>query len=238
MSASSKMNSEDFFKDIKNNPSDITGSKWKGKAGIYVIEQPLINHLYPHPVFKVGFARNSLYTRLRNYKTAYGRAPITIHCIMQTGTGAKNVKGQLAHQTEKQVHEELDKLNKQADKRGEYEDGVRISEWFYDLKLILKIVASVRLEHRDRVTFSDKWLLYLEPESEQVGRTRSNAVKIGKLEDVKSSLPVATYRQSTRKPKGNLTVGGSGFKEAYTEEPNASKNKQKDIPTLVKKRLT
>ena len=88
------------------------------------------------------------------------------------------------------------------------------------------------------MTFSDKWLLYLEPESEQVGRTRSSAVKIGKLEDVKSSLPVATYRQSTRKPLGNLTVGGSGFKEAYTEEPNASKNKQKDIPTLVKKQLT
>ena len=49
---------------------------------------------------------------------------------------------------------------------------------------------------------------------------------------------VATYKKSKRKPKGNLTLGGSDFKNAFEVEPNASKTKQKNIPVLVPKRLT
>lgn len=230
------MNSEFFFKDIKERSSDLTAKSWKRKQGIYVIEQPLINQYYDNkPVFKVGYARDSLYTRLRNYKTAYGRAPFTIHCIMQTGSGAKNLKGHLAHLTEKRIHEDLDKLNLAADKKGEYEDGTRISEWFYDLDKILKVITTIRTDLQNRVTFSDNWLFYIK---ENLGRTRSQAVKIGNIEDTKSTLPVATFRQSTRKPKGNLTVGGNQFKDAFEEEPNSSKKKQKNIPTLVKQRLT
>jgi len=233
------MNSEDFFKNKKNNQTDITATYWKGIQGIYVIEQPLINTFYPEKVYKVGYARDSLYTRLRNYKTAYGRAPFTIHCIMQTGSGAKGVKGHLAHMTEKQIHGELDKLNLGADKELKYIDNdKRVSEWFYNLPEILKIIATIRSNLINRVTFSDKWEYYIEPKYALLGRTRSEAVKITQIEDVKSSLPVATYKKSKRKPKGNLTVGGSDYKNAFEVEPNASKTKQKNIPTLVPKRLT
>lgn len=232
------MDSESFFKDIKERSSDLTAKSWKGKQGIYVIEQPLLNSFYKNSVFKVGYARDSLYTRIRNYKTAYARAPFKIHCIMQTGSGAKNLKGHLAHLTEKQIHEELDKRNLAADKKDEYEDGTRVSEWFYDLPEILKVITTIRTELRDRITFSDKWLFYINPNYGTLGRTRSQAAEIGNIEDTKSTLPVATFRQSKRKPSGNLTVGGKQFKDAFEVEQNPSKNKQKDIPTLVKKRLT
>ena len=232
------MNSKFFWMYIKQKSSDMTASSWKNKQGIYVIEQPFINQVYGQRVFKVGYARDSLYTRLRNYKTAYARAPFNIHSIMQTGSGAKGLKGHLAHLTEKHIHKELDKLKLAADKKDEYDDGVRVSEWFYNLPEILKVITTIRTELQERITFSDKWLFYINPEYEQLGRTRSQAVKIGKIEDTPSTLPVATFRQSTRKPTGKLTVGGNQFKNAFVEKPNSSKKKQRDIPTLVSKRLT
>jgi hypothetical protein len=54
---------------------------------------------------------------------------------------------------------------------------------------------------------------------------------------VKSSLSVATYKKSKRKPKGNLTVGGSDYKNAFEVEPNASKTKQKNIPSYFEENL-
>ena len=233
------MNSEDFFRNIKNHETDITASYWKGKQGIYVIEQPLINFLYTSKVYKVGYARESLYTRLRNYKTAYGRAPFIIHRIMQTGSGAKGVKGHLAHMTEKQIHGELDKLNLGADFEVKYEDDdKRVSEWFYNLPEIMRVIATVRNNLTNRITFSDSWANYTDPKYALIGRNRSDAVKITKIEDVKSSLLVATYKRTKRKPKGNLTLGGSDYKNAFEVEPNASKTKQRNIPVLVPKRLT
>lgn len=232
------MDSEKFFQD-KGSVGDLTAKSWKGKQGIYVIEQPLLNQFYNNkPVFKVGYARDILYTRLRNYKTAYARAPFKIHCIMQTASGAKNLKGNVAHLTEKSIHEELDKLNLAADKKGENDDGTRSSEWFYNLDEILRIITTIRTNLQNTVTFSEKNLFYINPKYEHLGRTRSQAAKIGNIEDTKSTLPVATYRQSTRKPKGNLTVGGNQFKDAFEEEPNPSKKKQKNVPTYLKYKLT
>ena len=55
------MDSEEFFKEKK---ADI-----EKKSGIYVIEGPVKYN--GERIFKIGYAHDSLYTRIRGYKTAY-----------------------------------------------------------------------------------------------------------------------------------------------------------------------
>jgi len=51
------------------------GNIWKGK--FYCIEQPALSNanVKSRPVYKVGYARNSLYTRMSDYRSAYGVIP-------------------------------------------------------------------------------------------------------------------------------------------------------------------
>ena len=48
--------SKDFF----NGQIDV----WKGKSDVYCIEQPVA---FKRPIYKVGYARNSVYTRMSDY---------------------------------------------------------------------------------------------------------------------------------------------------------------------------
>ncbi len=54
------MNSEEFFK------SDV-GNDLKHKQGIYCLEQPLFQKDGKR-IFKIGYARDNLYKRIRDYK--------------------------------------------------------------------------------------------------------------------------------------------------------------------------
>jgi hypothetical protein len=45
------MDSFEFFRDKE------FSNRWKGKSGIYILEQPVFTNVVGHPVFKVGFAR-------------------------------------------------------------------------------------------------------------------------------------------------------------------------------------
>ncbi len=38
-------------------------------------------------LFKLGYARNSLYTRMSDYRLAYGGIPFKIHCLIQIPAG-------------------------------------------------------------------------------------------------------------------------------------------------------
>ena len=65
------MDSTLFFKD------NTINSLYKDKSGLYVIEQPLFSKELGYPVYKIGYAKNSLYVRISDYRTAYGLIPFT-----------------------------------------------------------------------------------------------------------------------------------------------------------------
>ena len=47
------------------------GNKWKGNSGIYCKEQETLSQKLGKRFFKVGYARNSLNTRMSDYCSAY-----------------------------------------------------------------------------------------------------------------------------------------------------------------------
>ena len=59
------------------------GNKWKGKSGIYCIEQEVLSKKLGKRLFKVGYARNSIWTRMSDYRSAYGGIPFKIYCLIQ-----------------------------------------------------------------------------------------------------------------------------------------------------------
>ena len=74
------MDSKHFF--------DKEQAKWKGKKGLYVIECPLFStpcagKSNVKPVYKVGYAYQSLAVRIGDYRTHYGKIPFTIHLIWE-----------------------------------------------------------------------------------------------------------------------------------------------------------
>jgi len=69
------MDSFNFFKNEKINKN------FKGKSGIYILENKLFSDQLGYGVFKIGYARRSLYNRLLNYRTAYGLIPFKIHAL-------------------------------------------------------------------------------------------------------------------------------------------------------------
>ena len=73
------MNSIDFF--------ETEGKQWKGKSGIYCIEQPALSEYKGKKLFKVGYARHSIYTRMSDYRSAYGVVPFTIYALIEIPSG-------------------------------------------------------------------------------------------------------------------------------------------------------
>ena len=125
------MNSEDFFKDDKFN------SQFKNKTGIYVIEQPVFTKYVGFPVYKIGFARNSLYTRVRDYKTAYGVVPFRIYCLYLIPQKVQKKRVLYTYLTERIIQQTLKKYGFWTD----------TGEWFKELNIIMSVVNEVRLKH-------------------------------------------------------------------------------------------
>ena len=73
------MNSRDFF--------ETEGHEWKGKSGVYCIEQPALSQYRGKRLFKIGYARNSIYTRMSDFRSAYGIIPFTIHSLIEIPAG-------------------------------------------------------------------------------------------------------------------------------------------------------
>ena len=68
------MDSNYFFENIRKN--------WKGKQGIYVLEQELFSKHLGKKIYKIGMARYDLGGRINDYKTAYSPLiPFKIHLI-------------------------------------------------------------------------------------------------------------------------------------------------------------
>ena len=135
------MDSFEFFENKEFN------GRWKGKSGIYILECPLFTQYLGYPVYKTGFAKDSLYTRISNYRTAYGLVPFKIHLIYHIPQGIRNVRPNYANLTERVLQET-------ARKYGVY---AGIGEWFKELPLLLNICFTIREDHLERHKQSIKW---------------------------------------------------------------------------------
>jgi hypothetical protein len=138
------MNSEDFFKDKEFN------GKWKNKSGIYIIECPLFTNYVGYPVYKTGYARHSLYTRISNYRTAYGLVPFKIHLLYLVPEKLIGQRVNYANLTERVLQET-------ARKYGEYSG---VGEWYKNISLLLSIVYTIREDHLKRHKKSSNWEMY------------------------------------------------------------------------------
>ena len=125
--------------------------KWKGKAGVYIIENPLFTRFVGFPVYKVGYARHSLYTRISNYRTAYGLTPFKIHAIYAVPEKVYKARVNFANLTERILQET-------ARKYGEY---AGIGEWFKNIQLLLNIIKTIQTKYLEKYSSVAKnWEFY------------------------------------------------------------------------------
>jgi hypothetical protein len=157
------MDSTLFFKD--NNINSI----YKDKSGLYVIEQPLFSEKLGYAVYKVGYARNSLYIRIADYRTAYGLIPFKIHALYCVPNGVKNKRVNYARWQELVVQETLRNHNK----------GTVAREWFKDIDMIISVFLSLRQKHIEEISSSIKWNFWIPKK----WTLRDSGVSIVKLVD-------------------------------------------------------
>ena len=169
------MNSEDFFK-------SKVGNELKHKQGIYCLEQPLFRKNGKR-LFKIGYARDNLYKRIRDYKTAYGVIPFTIHILWAVPEKVVHRRANFALLTETIIFKSLYQECAMID-----EDYKQNGEWFYDIKKIVATIKNIKEGYKDDVIGdTDGWYFYINPEYENVPtRKTTRAVKSEK--DVNSTL--------------------------------------------------
>lgn len=140
-----KMDSRLFFKNSEIN------SEFKNKSGIYVIEQPLFSDKLGYPIYKIGYAKHSLYTRISNYRTAYGLIPFKIHALYCVPNGVRNKQVNYAHLQERVVQETLQIM-------GDYTE---TGEWFKNIENITSVFTSLRAKHLNEIKSRNKWIFLL-----------------------------------------------------------------------------
>lgn len=137
------MNSKEFF------DNDRFNSKWKNISGIYIIENPVLSAEYGEQINKIGYASHSLYTRIADYRTAYGPIPFKIHAIYHIPEKVKYKRVQYARICEKILHETLkDEKVKQT------------NEWFVNFKKIMTCFNQLRANHLKEIDGSKDWPIF------------------------------------------------------------------------------
>ena len=169
------MNSEDFFK-------SKLGNDLKHQQGIYCLEQSLFKKDGKR-LFKIGYARDNLYKRIRDYKTAYSVIPFTIHLLWAVPEKVVHKRANFALLTESIIHKSLHEECAMKD-----EDYKQNGEWFFDIKKIVATIKNIREGYKeDGVINAYEWLWWVNPEYENVAtRKTTRAVKSEK--DVNSTL--------------------------------------------------
>ena len=112
------------------------GNKWKGKSGIYCIEQEALSKKLGKKLFKVGYARNSIWTRMSDYRSAYGGIPFKIYCLIQIPAGVFGKRAGYTLLNEQRLHKQLSEDGK----------GAGANEWYFDLNHIMDVIFSLYIE--------------------------------------------------------------------------------------------
>ena len=182
------MDSKDFF-DNKSDKDGETSKFWKGKSGIYCIEQPALSNanVKSRPVYKVGYARNSLYTRMSDYRSAYGVIPFKIYCLIQIPAGVVSKRSGYTLLSEQRLHKQLKNDGRFAG----------ANEWYFDLSHILNVMYSLFVEFQGLLKNSSKWGAYFYDK-----RTRYQLVSLIDEKEIKSKLYDGII-YGTRKTRAN-----------------------------------
>lgn len=200
------MDSNTFFNDTEFN------GKWKGKSGIYIIEQELFSKHLGFPVYKVGFATasNGLYSRVSNYRTMYGLIPFKIHCLyaIPMGVFGEAQRTNYANLMEKKIH-------KTAIKYGEW---AGVGEWFKNLSLLMSIVNTVREQHLAKFQNASKWEFYHKQYSlrslKQIELVGDDDID-GSFKDVKYGERTTRSRQFDKSRAEQATIKLDGGKRLF-----------------------
>jgi hypothetical protein len=203
------MDSEDFFKQYK--------SKIEHKSGVYVLEHPMKYN--GQPIFKIGYAHDSLYTRIRGYKTAYGPIQFKVHCAWNVPEGVFNKRLMTALQTERHLHDLLYSKVVMKNLDNDKKEG----EWFYDIKEILYAVLRTRASQIAEVENVENLFFYI---SDAAGKfTRSNAKNTPSLnpDDQSSKFKGLTMRA----PSKRNTPSKKYSQDEFDVEQNKSREKKK-----------
>ena len=158
------MNSIDFF--------ETEGKQWKGKAGIYCIEQPAFSKLNGKKLFKVGYARHSLYTRMSDYRSAYGVIPFIIHCLIEIPAGVMGKRAGYTLLNEQRIHKQLD------------DDGENAgaNEWYFNFHHIMNVMYSLYVELVGTISYAKNWNAFFGDK-----KSRFRILKLIDEKDIKKS---------------------------------------------------
>ena len=178
------MNSEYFFK------SDI-GNEMKHKQGIYCLEQPLFKKDGKR-IFKIGYARDNLYKRIRDYKTAYSVIPFTIHLLWAVPEKVVHKRANFALLTESIIHKSLYEECAMKD-----EDYKQNGEWFFEIKKIVATIKNIREGYKeDGVKNVDEWFFWINPEYENIPMRKTTRA-IATEADINSTLKGINVKDRT-----------------------------------------
>lgn len=183
------MDSNDWFKQ--------EGSKWKDKSGIYVIEQPLFSIKLGFPVYKIGYARHSLYTRVRDYKTAYGLIPFKIFCVYRIPAGVKGRRVNFDNLCERIIHATLKKY-------GEWSGE---GEWFKNIQLIMNVVYSLKKQNEEQIVEAKKWNFYSYLKEEE----SLNKIVLVKEKDITGTFKDIVYGRDSRHKEKTIHIDGKKY---------------------------
>ena len=104
------------------------GNKWKGKSGIYCIKQDALSKKLGKRLFNVGYARNSIWTKMSDYRSANGGIPFKFYCLIQIPAGVLGKRSGYTLLNEQRLHKQLSEDGK----------GAGANEWYFDLNHILE----------------------------------------------------------------------------------------------------
>lgn len=187
------MDSRTFF--------DYIRKSWVGKQGVYVIENELFSKHLGKPIYKIGYARYDMASRIGDYRTAYSHfIPFKIHYIYEVPEKVGGQRANFALLTEQRIHNTLKKMGKWS---GE-------GEWFYDIDAIANVISSIRLEHLQKVEASKKWTYYTTHISKKV-------IEVDSEKNVSSKLNgLIVLTQEERERRFNRGQAKPDYRETHT----------------------
>ena len=135
------MNSENFFK-------NATGEHFKTRQGIYVINMPLFKYKGAS-IYKVGYARDNLYKRIRDYKTAYGPIHFIIEATYEIPEKVFHKRPNFALLSETRIHKTLIKMDIANLVMKDDETDKQLGEWFFGIKDIISVIKGLQMDYEN-----------------------------------------------------------------------------------------
>ena len=203
------MESEDFFKEKK--------AEIQGKSGVYVLESPMLYN--GEHIYKIGYAHDSLYTRIRGYKTAYGPIKFKIMCAWNVPEGVFNKRLMTALQMERHLHDTLHKYVVMKKVDSNKKDG----EWYYNINEILTAVQVARLKQIAEVQNVEKLFFYISDEAPKLTRSVAKTIPVINPDDQSSKFKDTTMKKPSKRNTPSKKYSG----EEYELEHNSSRDKKK-----------